>query len=131
LPVVADVTRGEVPRFPADESAGIIAQRLRESGQDWAAIVDAEGLLLGRVRLDRIADPSSIAADVMEEGPSTYRPNVPLQELLSRMEEKGFSKAFVTDPDGRLIGLIVREDIEAALNRPGIAASLGRSLQEE
>jgi hypothetical protein len=47
------------------------------------------------------------------------------------MRERGFTKAFVTDPEGRLLGLVTRERIEAVLQvglGPGIAASPNRSL---
>jgi CBS domain-containing protein len=126
-PEVADATRA-VASFRLDDPAETIAQRLRESGEDWAAIVDAGGVLLGRVRLEDTDGPGTTAGCVMQSGPSTYRPNVPLDELLVRMRDKGFAKAFVTDPEGKLLGLITREDIEALLNnRSGIAASTGRS----
>jgi CBS domain-containing protein len=52
----------------------------------------------------------------MDEGPSTYRPNVGLDELLKRMADKGFDLAFVTDPDGRLKGLVARRDISRAID---------------
>jgi CBS domain containing-hemolysin-like protein len=51
----------------------------------------------------------------MEEGPSSYRLNVGLDELLERMYEGHFDMAFVTDPDGRLKGLVTRRDIARAL----------------
>jgi len=130
-PEVGDVIR-TVARFTLDDTTGTIARRLRESGEDWAALVDAGGVLLGRVRVEDLAGPDTTAACVMQSGPSTYRPNVPLDELLDRMREKAFAKAFVTDPEGRLLGLITREDIEAHLeNRSGIAGSPGRSQAEE
>jgi CBS domain-containing protein len=120
-PTVEDVIRADVPRFKPDDRLDSIAGRLHASGQDWGAIVDDGGVLLGRIRVDRIADhddPGQPVAEVMEEGPATYRPNVPLQELLDRMREKEFGQAFVTDPDGKLLGLITQEDIEARLQNP-------------
>ena len=126
-PEVADATSA-VARFRLDDNTQTIAQRLRESGEDWAAIVDEGGVLLGRVRLEDTDGPGTTAGCVMQSGPSTYRPNVPLDELLDRMRDKGFVRAFVTDPEGKLLGLITREHIEALLtNRSGIAAAPGRS----
>ena len=132
--MVADITRVDVPRFRPDDRVGQVAERLRASGQDWGAVVSDSGVLLGRVRVDRIArnaDAAQPAAAVMEEGPATYRPDVPLEELLQRMQEKEFTKAFVTAPEGILIGLVTREDIEAVFqngHRPGIGASPNRSV---
>ncbi len=78
-------------------------------------MVDGKGILLGRVRATDLEGPNATAADVMDEGPSTYRPNVPLDELLQRMLDRLFDLAFVTDPDGRLRGLVTRRDIARAI----------------
>jgi CBS domain-containing protein len=109
------VLHPDVPRFGLDDRAGAIVDTLRARGWDWAAIVDGSGVLLGRVRRTQGADPEARAAEVMEEGPATYRPNVRLDELLRRMLDHRFEMAFVTDPDGRLRGLVTRRDIAKAL----------------
>jgi len=107
--------RRDVPRFGLDDRAGAISDAARAGGWDWAAVVDSRGVLLGRVRTADLNDPDARARDVMEEGPSTYRPNVGLDELLRRMLDHHFDQAFVTDPDGRLRGLVTRRDIARAL----------------
>jgi hypothetical protein len=53
----------------------------------------------------------------MEAGPSTYRPDVPLTEMLEQMGEGDFELAFVTDPEGVFIGTARKADIEAAARR--------------
>jgi CBS domain-containing protein len=130
VPSIGGIMRTDVPRFPLDERAGMVVERLLASAWEWGAIVDGSGVLLGRVRASDITHPAAPAAEVMEEGPSTYRPNVPLAELLDRMREGDFDMAFVTDPEGRLLGLVTRGDIEAALQanvRSGTGAQAGRS----
>ena len=131
-PTLANVTRSDVPRFGLDERASAMAERMRAGGWDWAAIVNKAGVLLGRIRARKLTDPQALASEVMEEGPATYRPNVPLGELLDRMRDRHFDKAFVTDQDGRLRGLVTRRDIEAALGAPDSspATSSGRSPDE-
>lgn len=114
-PTVADVVRHDVPRFGLDDRAGPILDSLTAGGWEWAAIVNAEGILLGRVRAGDISDRDAAASSLMDEGPATYRPNVPLEELLERMRDKHFEMAFVTDPDGRLSGLVEMRDIERAV----------------
>jgi len=104
-----------VPRFGLEDRTGAILDSLRAGGWEWAAIVNRAGILLGRVRARDIADPDATAATLMEEGPATYRLNVGLDELLERMHEGRFEMAFVTDPDGRLKGLVTRRDIARAL----------------
>src|SRR5438270_10280998 len=114
-PTIAAVLRRDVPRFGLDDTAGPILETMRAGGWEFAAVVDRAGLLLGRVKASHATDASAMARDVMEEGPSTYRPNVRLDELLRRMLDHRFDMAFVTDPDGRLRGLVTRRDIARAL----------------
>jgi len=114
-PTIASVTRHDVPRFALDDRAGDILESVRAGRWELAAVVNARGVLLGRVRAGALDQPDARAADVMEEGPSTYRPDVPLEELLGRMHDRHFDTAFVTDPDGRLIGLVTKRDIAHAV----------------
>ena len=99
--------------------AGDILETLTAGGWEWGAIVNESGVLLGRVRAGEIRDPSAPASEILEEGPVTYRPNVPLDELLGRMLDKRFDLAFVTDPDGRLHGL-GNHDAGARRPRPAV-----------
>jgi CBS domain-containing protein len=115
-PTIASVLHRDVPRFGLGDRAGPILDRMRGGGWEWAAVVDATGILLGRIRVRDIDAPEATAEAVMEEGPSTYRPNVRLDELLARMLDNRFEMAFVTDPDGRLRGLVTRRDIARALD---------------
>jgi Mg/Co/Ni transporter MgtE len=114
-PTIAAVVRRDVPRFGLDERCGPILDSLKAGGWERAAIVNPAGILLGRVRAEDITDPGAPASSVMKDGPATYRPNTKLDELLGRMREKHFEMAFVTDPDGRLWGLVTARDIVQAL----------------
>ena len=114
-PTIASVLRADVPRFGLDDRAGYILDSLQSRRWEWAAVVDSRGVLLGKVTAERIKNLDARAADIMEEGPSTYRPDVGLEELLGRMHDHRFDKALVTDPDGRLIGLVTKRDIAHAV----------------
>lgn len=114
-PTIATVIHTDVPRFGLQERASTMLDAMRPGGWEWAAVVNARGVLLGRVRARDIDDSNAKAEDVMEEGPSTYRPNVGLDELLRRMLDHRFEMAFVTDPDGRLRGLVTRRGIAREL----------------
>jgi CBS domain containing-hemolysin-like protein len=118
-PTVASVVRRDVPRFGLNDRVDTIRESLAERGWEWGAIVSSIGVLLGRVRRQDLGDvdhEDATAESVMEAGPSTYRPNVGLDELLQRMHDRHFEMAFVTDPDGRLSGLVSRRDIARALD---------------
>jgi CBS-domain-containing membrane protein len=90
--------------------------RGRMGDRSWCAVLNEERILLGRVRRRQLGDaPEAAARDVMEPGPSTYRPSLPVAEMFQSMQEGRFESAFVTDSDGRWIGLVTRADLEAAL----------------
>lgn len=80
-------------------------------------MVDADGVVLGRLRLRHLGEDAGATRvrEVMESGPSTYRPSLPASELLRRMERGDFARALVTDPDGRLLGLVERSALAAAV----------------
>ena len=48
----------------------------------------------------------------MRPGPSTVRPNVPSAEMAAVLAEHDLPNAPVTTSAGKLIGLLVREDVE-------------------
>ena len=73
-------------------------------------------MLLGRLRGSALdCDPGLRAEEVLEPGPSTVRPDTPAADLAKRLGERDLRWAIVTDPDGRLIGAVRREDLERAL----------------
>jgi CBS domain-containing protein len=53
--------------------------------------------------------------DVMENGPTTTRADDDLANLIERMRKRHVASIIVTDPDGRLIGVVYREDGEKVL----------------
>jgi predicted transcriptional regulator len=61
------------------------------------------------------ADPAARAEEVMEAGPSTVRADRPLAELAERLRSRPLRTAAVTAPDGRLLGVAQRTDMEARL----------------
>ncbi len=53
--------------------------------------------------------------DVMQSGPSTIRPTVKAEAIPDWMREWGLGSVLVTTSNGRLVGLLRREDAERAL----------------
>jgi hypothetical protein len=53
----------------------------------------------------------------MEAGPSTVRLDRALAPLVERLRERELQFAIVTDPDGRLAGVLRRSDAEVRLGR--------------
>jgi CBS domain-containing protein len=116
VPRAKDVLRREVVTALAGEPVGGVAARVARSPYGFALVVAADGTLLGRLRKAMLdADPSAPAEQVMEAGPSTVRPDRPLAELAERLRSRGLHTAIVTAPNGKLLGVVQRADMEARL----------------
>jgi CBS domain-containing protein len=109
-PMIGDLMRREVPTCGPDERVGDLAARM--DGWPWCAVVDDAGVLLGRVRRSRIDEhPDASALDAAEPGPSTYRPSTPAGELRERMEKGDHEQLYVSDGDGRLMGIVTLDAV--------------------
>jgi CBS domain-containing protein len=77
------------------------------------ALVTESGVLIGRLRASHLENTSgsSTAAAVMEPGPSTLRPHELSESTHARLTGKGLHYAIVTDPDGRLLGIVRPQDL--------------------
>ena len=69
------------------------------------------------LRPPRAPDPG--ARCIHRPGPTTVRAHEDLAPLLDRMQRRGTSAALVTDADGHLLGVLVRD-----ARRPGPDSSL-------
>ena len=97
------------------DRVGEVHERVKESPYGFALVTSEGGCLLGRLRASALeeCDPSSTAEAVMESGPSTIRLDKELAGVVKRLHERGLMFAVVTDPDGRLAGVVRRSDAEA------------------
>jgi CBS domain-containing protein len=79
-------------------------------------VVNDQNVILGDLRARNLksADVNALVDDVMNPGPVTYRPSVSVQGMAQHMAESGARSVLVSDGDGRLLGLLVREDVERA-----------------
>jgi CBS-domain-containing membrane protein len=113
-PTARSLMRDDVATCALEEPAAEVAQRIDASPYQFALAVSAGSVLLGRVRRSRIADAGSSAhaEDVMELGPSTVRPHRPAEELATRLASGDVRTLIVTDPEGRLLGVVRRVDVE-------------------
>ncbi len=99
--------------------------KMRRSGISGILVVDAERRVLGYLRSERIVaamregtvDEGRIHGDLMETAPAVTT-ETPLNEVIDVASE-GSAPVAVTDPGGRLRGVVVKGAILAALARPG------------
>ena len=113
-PRLVDVLRRDVPTCSLDERLGDVRDRAVAAGWDACVVVSQGRVVLGLLRAKELdADPDLLAEQVMRPGPSTYRPFVSVQEMQRTMTERNMESSPVTTSDGKLVGLVRRQDIGA------------------
>lgn len=96
--VPAGATVGEAAAMVGDEDIGIV--------------VDDDAVVLGVLRPETFGlDPATPVADVVQPGPSTFRPSMTVRELVDYFRSSDENRALVTTHTGRFLGLIRRQDM--------------------
>lgn len=113
-PRAIDFARDDVATCGLDSTMGDVRERVDTSPYGVAFVLGPDGVLLGRLRKTAMTgDPSARAEDVMEPGPSTTRPDTPPDKLLTKLQRASLTTAVLTNPDGQLLGIVRRTDLEA------------------
>jgi predicted transcriptional regulator len=74
-------------------------------------VVNDQRIVLGILRAEQLSGPDDQRAeDAMRPGPSTYRPNVEIGEMADRMTKHDLDAVPITSSDGKLMGVLHRED---------------------
>ena len=94
----------------------MVCKRLDEGGWNTCFVVDERRVVLGRLGRRAIRGREDVTAEqAMTLGPSTIRPSARLHNVVERMRRQKLTNLPVTTSDGRLTGLLLREDAEDAL----------------
>jgi CBS-domain-containing membrane protein len=113
---VIDATRSDVPTCQQDDTIGQIRSRVIDEGWDLCVVLDCDGMAIGRIRGDGFESPDDRrVVEVMEPGPSTVRPDQPLQPLVERMHDRDAPNVIVTTPQGKLVGILLRDEADQLL----------------
>lgn len=113
-PRAGTVARTDVPLCTLTDRVGDVRDRARAAGWEAAVVVNDERIVLGLLRAAELAkDPDLPIEQAMRPGPSTYRPYVPIKEVADAMLKKGLENAPITTSDGKLVGLLIRDDAVA------------------
>ena len=108
--------RTDVPTCRPHEQLRKVCERLDETGWDTCFVVDEQRVVLGRLGRRAIRGREDVSAErAMTLGPSTIRPSARLRDVVERMQRQKLTNLPVTTSDGRLAGLLLREDAERAL----------------
>jgi Mg/Co/Ni transporter MgtE len=99
-----------------DETLGAVRERGTKAGV--CVVVNSERVVLGLLRAQELAGADDTpASDAMQPGPSTFRPNVAIAEMADYMKKHDLETAPITSSDGRLVGVLFRDDaVRAAGN---------------
>jgi CBS domain-containing protein len=94
-----------------DVRAGVAASRY-----GFAFVVSPGRVLLGRLRRSALEGDGELTAEsVMEAGPSAIRADRQFEPLAERMRRNELSCLPVTTPEGELLGVVRRDDLEREL----------------
>ena len=100
----------DVPLVPGVASVG--EARALVGDADVGIVVDEQRVVLGVLRPETFGLPDRTpVADVLQPGPSTFRPSMTVGELVEYFRTSEESRAIVSTHTGEWIGLIRREDV--------------------
>ena len=111
-PRLIDVVRRDVPTCSLGERLGDVRNRVIAAGWDACVVVSQKRVVLGLLRANELdADPELPVEQVMRPGPSTYRPFVSVADMRRTMIDRHLESSPVTTSDGRLVGLVRKQDV--------------------
>jgi CBS-domain-containing membrane protein len=115
-PWVGDLARRDIPTCAPSDRMSDVRERVVAAGYDICPVVNEQQVVLGLLRGEALSkDRDARAGDVMELGPKTLRPSGPVEKLLQSRTNQGVKNWVVTTSHGKLLGMLLRTDAEAAL----------------
>jgi Mg/Co/Ni transporter MgtE len=104
----------DVVTCPLDARIADVREPVAASHYGFAFVVGPGRVLLGRLRRAALEGDGELSAEaVMESGPSTIRADAELEPLAERMRENDLTTLPVTTPEGELLGVVRRDDLES------------------
>jgi len=126
----------EYVAYPVHATVGDVVTDLREHGErysdyeiQYVYIVDGGGCLVGVLRLRDLLLPKAATpvGSLMIREPLHVPVDMPLEDLKGFFDEHPFVGVPVTDADGRLVGVVRRAGVEAAMGQRATQAFLAVS----
>jgi CBS domain-containing protein len=107
------LARKDVVTVALDARIGDARGQVADSPYGFAVVVHDGDIVLGRLRMSDMkeADEDARAEEVMSPGPSTVRADTEAGELAEKLDAKDLKTALVTNPEGRLIGVVMRDQL--------------------
>lgn len=116
-PRAGEAARKDAPTCVLNEKLGDVSDRVKATGWDSCVVVNEQRVVLGLLRAKELAGDRELSIEeAMRPAPSTFRPFVSLHEMVHFFSEHKTDNAPITTSDGRLVGLLLRQD---ALTKEG------------
>jgi CBS domain-containing protein len=112
-PIAGRAMRGDAATCRASDPITAVRESIEGSPYPFALITSDDGTLLGRAPSSAL-DPASERPvwDVAEPGPKTFRPHARAENVAGFLVDNGYRWAIITTPEGRVLGVASREDLE-------------------
>ena len=115
VPQAGAYAQRDVPTCHLTHRLGEARDRARAAGVKACVVVNAHNIVLGFLSREVLDAALGVEVEaVMEPGPSTIRPNTFVDTALKRLEAQRQDSLLITTPDGQMIGLLFRHEIEKA-----------------
>ena len=125
LLLAGQVLRAATATCLPDTPAAVVRRELPPGPDSICAVVNESNIVVGRVRWKDLPQDDDTPVDgFMQLGPATVRPREELPPLLERMRRAGVKTILVTSAEGRLLGVVNRDEGEAFVR---VRSSRGRS----
>jgi CBS domain-containing protein len=112
---VGSLARDDVVTCALGDTVSAVQRRVADSPHPFAIVLGERRVVLGRLPLSKCdCDPDTRVEEVMDPGPSTVRPHRTAATIAKTLAEKQLRWAIVTTPEGELIGVATRAELEAA-----------------
>ncbi len=112
-PIAGRVMRDDAVLCRPTDRMSDVRKLIEHSPYPFALVTSDDGTLLGRApssALDRGSEGP--VSDVAEPGPKTFRAHVAAETVAGELADMGLRWAIVTTPEGRVMGVASREDLE-------------------
>jgi CBS domain-containing protein len=114
-PRVGRLARDDVATCRLGDGVEHVWELIEASPYGFCLVLAEHGTLLGRVPRSALeGDVAGTAEDVMSPGPSTVRYDLSVNELRERLDKGNLTTAIVSSPEGKLIGVVRRRDLEGS-----------------
>jgi Mg/Co/Ni transporter MgtE len=109
VPRVGRRVRRDVSTCRLTDRLGEVAKHVRAAGWDGCVVVNEQRVALGLLQGQALdGDPQQPVEEVMEPGPSAFRPDVALEKMSAYTQERQLHSALITAADGKLVGILPR-----------------------